>query len=79
MKEDNSYSMIFVIISLIGGLIAFFALQTPESTNPIPIAFVELISLGIVIFACSKKTGIIPCLAVIWVLFCILIFIYALK
>jgi len=79
MEEENSYSMIFVVISLIGGLIAFFALQTPVSTNPIIIGFVELISLGIVIFACSKKTGIIPCLAVVWVLFCILIFIYALK
>ena len=77
MAEKNSY--VFVLISIIGGLLAFLILQLPASGNPMPIALVEIISLGLVIFACSKKTGIIPCLAVVWVLFCILIFIYALK
>lgn len=79
MDEENSNSIIYVIISIIGGLIAFGILQFPASTNPMPIILIEFLALGIVIFACSKKTGIIPCLAVVWVLFCIVILYYALK
>ena len=79
MEEENSNSFIYVIISIMGGLMAFGILQFPASTNPMPIVLVEFLALGTVIFACSKKTGIIPCLAVVWVLFCILIFVYSLK
>jgi len=71
-KEESSNSIVFVIFSLTGGLLAFSMIYFPAFMNPTSIF---LISLGLVIFACYKKTGIIPCFAVVWVLFCIWVFI----
>ena len=73
-KKENSNSLLYIIISIIGGVIAFYVNDVSGYEHS-QLVFALFISLVLVIFACYKKPGVFSCFGVVWVLFCIWVYI----